>query len=494
MKGRERLNRNGLACMVAMAFLLAGGCTVDQAREVQTYRNVLDAGQAQPPAPFSPEEPIPLRRAMVLANANNDQLAVAGEVYLQALIDKDRAFARFLPTIRFSPSYMRQEPSSIGVGNPLVASILRQETLDTPMEGNLNLSPFQDTPALWAANASAEQQRFLLLGHQSILLLDVAQTYYQVMRSEKQVQLLEHSVRVQQQRVDDMYVQRRAGVARPVDVTQSEAQLAGTRNALIQARSDVRNGRAMLAQLLGVPAVEGPLVGGFEAPIENRPVDRLLALADAYRQDLQAARMQVEASAKRLEAAWGGYFPSVSLNLVHYFYRESFPDDVDWTGLIQVDVPIFSAGLVHADVRTAYSQLRQAHLSESGLLRSVLRELRVAVEDLTTDLEQIDQLSIRMASAREAMRQADAAYGAGLGTNLERLVAQDQLLSAELSLTEKQFNHIVDYLRLLRAVGRLDTSLTPLKPDAKNDPASQDAGIGAGYSANPAQDPERARP
>jgi outer membrane protein TolC len=68
----------------------------------------------------------------------------------------------------------------------------------------------------------------------------------------------------------------------------------------------------------------------------------------------------------------------VSLNLTRYLYRESFPDDVDWTGLIIVDLPIFSAGLVNADVRTAYSRLRQANLAESGPRRTVIRELRVA--------------------------------------------------------------------------------------------------------------------
>jgi outer membrane protein TolC len=474
-KEEERLNRKGLACLVGTALLLAAGCAVDQAREVQTYRKVLDAGQTQPPAPFSAGEPVTLKRVLALANTNNEQLARTGEDYLQALIDKDRAFARFLPTIRFAPSYMRQEKSSLAAGNSLVSSILRTETLDAPLQGSLNLSPFQDAPALWAAASSAEQRRALLLDRQAILLLDVAQTYYQVMRSEKQVQVLENSVQVQQQRVNDMYVQRRVGVARPVDVAQSEAQLAGTRNALIRARNDGRNGRAMLAQLMGVPAVEGTLVGGFEVPRENRPADRLLPLADAHRQDLQAARMQVKAAAERLEAAWGGYFPSVSLNLTRYLYRESFPDDVDWTGLIQVDLPIFSAGLVHADVRTAYSRLRQANLAESGLRRMVLRDLRVAVENLTADGQQIDQLGIRLAAAREALRQADAAYGAGLGTNLERLVAQDQLLSAELALTEEQFNHIVDYLRLLRAVGLLDIGLTDLPPLEGGDPASRQA-------------------
>jgi hypothetical protein len=77
------------------------------------------------------------------------------------------------------------------------------------------------------------------------------------------------------------------------------------------------------------------------------------------------------------------------------------------------------------------------------------------------------------------MRQADAAYSAGLGTNLERLIAQDQLLSAQLALTEKQFGHIVDYLRLMRSVGMLDMRLNPLPPAGGGEPAVRDATPGA---------------
>jgi outer membrane protein TolC len=474
IEGAEKLKYRWWIGIAGIVFLLAG-CAVDQAKEVQIYRQVLDAEQRQPPAPLSPDTRVTLKHSLELANANNEQLAQVGEDYLQALIDKDRAFARFLPTLRFAPSYMRQEKTSLGAGNPLISSIVREETLDAPLQADMHVNPFQDAASIWAATTSAEQRRALLLDRQSILLLDVAQTYYQVLRSEKQVRVLEQSVRVQQQRVSDMDVQRRAGVARPVDVAQSKAQLAGTRSNLIQARNDVRNGRAMLAQLMGVPAVDAPLVDQFQIPKVRRSVKQLLALAEAHRQDLRAAGMQIRAAAERLEAAWGGYFPSISLNLTRYLERESFPDDVDWTGLIQVNLPIFSAGLVHADVRTAYSRLRQARLAESGLQRTVLRELRVATEDLRSDQQQIEQLGIRVAAAREAMRQADAAYSAGLGTNLERLVAQDQLLSAELALTEKQFNHIVDYLRLVRAVGLLDMKLTPLPPVDSGAPAGREA-------------------
>ena len=255
-------------------------------------------------------------------------------------------------------------------------------------------------------------------------------------------------------------MKQKAGVARPVDVSLTEAQLAKTRNTLIQAEDDVKNGRAMLAFLIGVPEVNGPLTDGLTVPSMDWQIEPLLKLASTHRQDLIAEHERVKVATATLEVAWGKYFPSVSLNLTHYLSRDTFPSDVDWTSLIQVNVPIFSAGLIHADVRTAYSRLRQARLSELYVQRQGLKDLQMAVENLRRDDQLIDQLDIQVKSAQEGMRQADAAFDAGLGTNLERLIAQDELLAAELAISTARFDRNVDYLRLLRVTGTLTPDIS----------------------------------
>ena len=446
------------ALLVSVSFL--NGCTVNQANDVQIYRHVLNAGKTKPAAPFHPGDPLSLGRALRLASEHNERLAIAGEDYLQALIDKDRAFAAFLPTINFAPTFMRQEKTNLAAGNPLIASFVPDKATDVPVQGNLDLNLFRDIPAFRAAKFSAQIKKFLLLDSQAIILLDVAKTYFQVMNSEKQVHVLTYSMKVREQRLEDIRVKYRVGVARPLDVSVVEAQMAKTHDALIQAKNDMRNGRAMLALLIGVSSVEGPLTGGLDVPPANWRSRPLLALAYKHRQDLAAARAQVRAAAASLESAWGEYFPAVSLNFTRYLSRESFPNDVDWTSLIQVNIPIFSAGLIHADVRTAYSRLRQARLAELNLHRQILKELRVAVEDLCDDIKQIEQIDIQIKAAQERVTQTKAEFNAGLGTNLELLTAQDEFFSAGLALATKHFDMDVDYLRLLRITGALDPDLS----------------------------------
>jgi outer membrane protein TolC len=60
---------------------------------------------------------------------------------------------------------------------------------------------------------------------------------------------------------------------------------------------------------------------------------------------------------------------------------------------------------------------------------------------------------------------ASQSYDAGLATNLERLVAQNQMLQAELQLAAEQLNRKILYFRLTEAMGRLVDQFAP-KPRA----------------------------
>lgn len=438
--------------------LLLGGCAVNQEAEVAVWRSVLNQGAGLPTetaanATLAPDEALGLRRSLELAVRNNERLALAGEDYLQALIAKDRSYSAFLPTLAFAPTYLREERSKFG------EDVVPHKALDTPLTGAVQVNPVRDISASRAAGATAEERRARLLDGEAVVLLDVTKTFYQVLAAERQTVVLEHSVTVQERRVADTETQVRVGAARAVDLSQARAQLAQTRVSLERARTDAANSRSLLAVLLGVPVVDGPLQDDLSVPQAVWAPDDLLPLAEQRRQDLQAARSGVVAATRGLESAWGEYFPSVSLSATRFLSRESFPDDVHWSGLLGVDLPLFNAGIAHQDVRGAYSRLRQAHTLLSQTRREVLRDLRVALEDLKSDERQLGELDQEVRAAQEAVDQAEAAFSAGVFTGLDRLVAQDRLLSAQLDRTRAAFGRDVDYLRVLRAAGVLDAAL-----------------------------------
>lgn len=451
--------------ITGLLLVTALGCAVNQSKEIQTYRSVINGGRQITVKPFKPDEPLTLQRALELAEYGNEKLAIAGEDYLQALINKDRALSSFLLKINFVPSFVRQEKSNIGAGNPLISSLLPDKTLDLPANASLDFDPLKDVLVMNSAGLEAQRKRFLLLDSKAALLLDTALTYYQVLQAEQLYKTLEHSVTVNKKRLEDTRIRQKAGTATFIDVSQAEAQLASAKNDLIKARNDVDNGRAMLALIMGVERVDGPLKDTFEAPSSVPSMKTLMKTAEVHRQDLLASYTAVREAAKLLQVAWAGYFPSISLNLSYFFSRQSFPNDVNWTSMIQANLPIFTSGLTHANVRIAYSRLRQARLAESRIQRQVTKDLRVALDNFTSDSDKLDSYRIQEKAAADSAKKAKTALKAGLGTELGLMVSQDHRLRSDLALTDAVFKRNMDYLRLLRAEGMLDSVLNQTAAD-----------------------------
>src|SRR3954447_16176094 len=251
---------NSLFCTLPL-LLLVTGCAVDQKKEVAKYRRELNRNTTAVVDDYQPGQTLSLERALLLANRDNEQLGIAGETYLQALIEKDRAANIFLPTVSLEPAYT---VADLGTGVGTVGGFRKVgntlHRFEAPVVGRFNLfNGFGDVARLRGANAESERRRFNLLDTQALVLLDVAQVYFQILRSERQVAVLEASLNVQRERVRDVEARQQAGLARPLDVSQTRAQAAATGVSLVTAREDVVNGRTTLATLIGVGDVNGPL-------------------------------------------------------------------------------------------------------------------------------------------------------------------------------------------------------------------------------------------
>jgi outer membrane protein len=454
------IRRHFVSLSIALVAAVGSGCAVDQKKEVAHYQDVLRANLLASESTFEPGQPLTLRQALDLTNRQNERLAIEGENYLQALIDRKRAAAAFLPTVSLVPSYNFRKTVDSGGDNDDGGggsnSSANDRRFDVPLNGNANLfNGFSDVARLRASARTIEQRRNLLLDLQESVLLDAAQVYYQVLRSERSADVLANSLTVQETRVRDIQGRQAAGLARPLDVAQTEAQASATRVLLINAQNDVRNGRATLAFLTASPVQESPLLDAFVAPASLPSLAELQGLALAARRDLKAAGDAILAARQNVEAAVGQYYPSVTLDVNVFVYRESFPDDRTWEGVLRANLPIFSAGLIEADVREAWSLYRQAGLSESLLRRQVTQDVQLAFQDLRANDERIAELGVQLRAAQQAFNQADQSYNVGLATNLERVTAQDQLLSAQLQLTSAEFDRTLAYLALARATGEL---------------------------------------
>ncbi|HEY2589146.1 MAG TPA: TolC family protein [Tepidisphaeraceae bacterium] len=492
-----------LLAAAVTATALAGGC-VDQQKEVDNYRKVL--GRDKQPAvktEYSKGEELTLEAALLLANAGSEQLSIQGETYLQSLIARDRAYSAFMPTISLAPavnwSNRRGGTSSVvntgntgtgtgtggtgSTGGTSSGSVTGTgtshgyTTFNAPIQGNMNLfNGFRDVSTLHANQFNVKSQQNTLVNLQQTVLLETAQSYYNVLLAEQSVQVLSYSVQYQDAFVQYQQNRFRAGIAQPLDVAQSEAQAAATRAQLITAEDSVKTNRAMLAFMTNAAVDNASLVDRLQVPEQIAGIDESVRIAEVERRDIVAAAEQVRVQQQNLQVAIGEYYPSISLDLNYYLHRDSFPTNVEWAGIITASVPIFSAGEIRADVRNAMSQLRTATYNEWLIIRQVRENVRIDWENLNASRRRIKELETEVAASQEALRQARERYTVGLAINLDVLNAITQLLSAQLSLVQERFNYKVFYLDLLRDIGRLPlpNSISSMSSGPASRPTTQE--------------------
>ena len=432
--------------LIAMVCLLASGC-IDQKKEVAVYRKVID-GNKPAAVRIAPDKVLTLTDALRLAVQNEEQLSLLGENYLQALIDKDKAFANFLPTVSFSAGWSYQSSGAIVPRH--------SQSLDANVPGQWNLfNGFRDYYNLKSADQTIEQQKQLILDGEQTVLLDVAQTYYQILTNEQSVDVLSNSLIAQEENVRTLEQQRAVGSARPLDVAQAESQASQTRVSLLQAQANVQTSRAMLAFLVDAPIRDNPLRDDFQAPETMAAVEQWIAGAEAARQDLIAANAAVRAARYNVEVAFGQYYPTFGLNTGYDIYNRPFQPGTLWTTLLNFDVPIFTGGLINAQVRQAWSQYRSAALTQSQLQRQIDQNVRIAYVNLDLAHRELRELEIQVVAARDEYYLSEMLYKNGGGTYLNVLQAQATLLSTQLQLTTAQFAQKTAYFNLLRTAGKL---------------------------------------
>ena len=224
----------------------------------------------------------------------------------------------------------------------------------------------------------------------------------------------------------------------------------------MQAEGDVINGRTTLAFLIGAREVPNPLIDETNALVHPVMAEGLYEqIALKCRQDYLAAHHEVLAAKQNVKVAVAEYYPTVTINVEGFLYRQVYNQASKWDALLQLYLPIFSAGQIEADVRMAWSQLRIAALDESAVRRSAMHDVQTAYENFLTAQRLVQELSDEEEAAQDAYEQSRQAFANQLAINLDVLTSENQLLSAQLNLSSATFNQTVFYLDLIRSTGRL---------------------------------------
>jgi outer membrane protein len=376
------------------------------------------------------------------------QLRALDETYVQA-----RAGWRPSATAQVTGNYSKV-PGSNGFGGTVQA------------ESNSGQATIGATQPIYTGGRVAAEVRAteadVLAGRQTLrvteatILQNVVTTYVDVVRDQDLLIIHEHDVAVLQGEVDDSRARFKAGEVTATDVAQIETQLAQSRSALTQSQGQLQIDRANYA------AVVGQNPGHLETPptMPGIPanVDMAFDLAEQSNPTLLQAKITEEAARARVAGARAANRPTLSVNAnIGYsgaltpFFGNLYDREVSATAT--VTQPLFTGGVNASAIRQALELDNSDRIGIETARRAAVQAVSQSWNQMITDRATVVSETDHVRVARDYFAGTQAEYTVGQRQTLDIVIAEQSLVSAEITLAEERHDA---YVAMLNAIGRLE--------------------------------------
>lgn len=253
---------------------------------------------------------------------------------------------------------------------------------------------------------------------------------------------------------------RRAGIDSDLQTRQAEARIPAAQQQQQAAQQQIDEARTALAALVGQGPDRGLQIARPQVlnPLALRLPGVLPSALLGRRPDIVAARWRVEAANREIHAAKAQFYPSLNLTALGGVVSSEV-DQLLKSGSTfaflgpALSLPIFDGGRLRAnlDKTDAHYDLAVADYNQSVL--NALRDVADQVNAVRSLASQAAAQQQAVDTARAAHDLAEQRYRAGIGSYLEVLVVEEQLLVSQQRLAELQSRQILVSVRLSQSLG-----------------------------------------
>jgi outer membrane protein TolC len=288
--------------------------------------------------------------------------------------------------------------------------------------------------------------------------------YLRALRAVASVQAGESRVALAEALAQLAESQQKQGVSTRLDTLRAQVQLQTERQRLIQAQTQRTTalaglGRALdlapgtrieLADSLASPALPAAFTtGGFEEAFRSGLAQRPeLAVLDARERAAENLRQAAQSHHLPTLVATG-FYGSTGL--------QSQPSATTYQVTLGLRVPLFTGGLVSAQVARARSEESRVQEARRDVKAQVGYEIQVAQAELDAAVHEVDVANLAVSLSTEALTQARHRFEAGVSNNIEVINAQDELARANDNQISALYRLNQSRADLARATGQLES-------------------------------------
>lgn len=292
------------------------------------------------------------------------------------------------------------------------------------------------------------------------LAADVAKAYSDLGQAHIVRDLAEEDLKRTRQMLELSQRRLDSGIDSHYQYQQTESLAASSESQLIDAQKQLQSAKIALAVLLG----KGPDRGGELArPAVLKPaavaVPAVLpAELLGRRPDLIAARWRVEAAGRNIDASKTRFYPN--LNLSASAGAESLLGDAMFGSASRffniaptVSLPIFDGGRLRADLDARDADYDLAVAQYNKTLVQALGDIGNTLSQLRDTGRQIQAQQHATDIAQQSYDTVVQRYGSGIGSYLDVLSIEQQLLQAQRQLATLNAGQITLSIQLMQALG-----------------------------------------
>ncbi len=300
-----------------------------------------------------------------------------------------------------------------------------------------------------------------LLDVMGILLVDVAERYFQVLLADGDLQLITAERELVQQQVKETEELFERKLVRITDFLETQARADKVRTDLIEAENLAALSRENLSELTGTIIGDvAPIREDFTLPRLEQNMEYWTEQSLASNAMLVSKREAVEAADKAVQEQKGGHYPTLDLVIstqrsdIGFDNQASPARDTEYVGL-NVNVPIFAGGSTRARVREAWSQYYIAREEEEAARREVLKRTREAWLNTRSSRKRIDSAELSVRSAAKSYEAMSKSFTYGTVTASDVLAALHAQTRAQRDYQDALYSYLVNWMALKRESGSL---------------------------------------
>jgi outer membrane protein len=403
--------------------------------------------------------PLSLSQAEAIALRNHPRIASADLRARASTELVDEARAAYYPTIagNFTATAVADPGTAIAAGNLTTSSISNRVAVGASLLQMV--TDFGRTSALvHATQFQAKAQGQAANETRAEVLLGVERAYFTALGSEAVLKATQQALENRRLTLNQITALEQSQMKSTLDVNfaavlESEAELA-----VYRAENTVHESRAALGAAMGQQQSANELLADeSQLPTLDPDVDALVALANQQRPDLLALDASRNAAHQYENAEKDLSHPTVNILAAAGEVPEhdyTLHDNYAAAG-VNVNVPIFTGGLLKARRSTAALQAEAKDKDVEDLKVQIAQEVRNAWFEANDAFHRLDVTARLVDQAGRALHLAQARYDNGLGSIVELNEAQLNATSAGIAAAGAKYDYLTRQADLNYVTGSL---------------------------------------